>query len=67
MPASPESYAIAPGDVLDVKTIDGAKVHQRVKAGQSGTNYALRCKAIDADGEVHIAVALLPVKTTDPL
>jgi hypothetical protein len=56
----------SPGDVLGAKTLDGGKVHQRVQAGQSGTSYALRCKAIDADGEVHVAVALLPVKTATP-
>lgn len=56
----------SPGAVLGEKTIEGGKVHQRVQAGQSGTRYALRCKAIDADGEVHVAVALLPVKTAAP-
>jgi len=56
----------SPSDVLGAKTLDGGKVHQRVQAGQSGTSYALRCKAIDADGEVHVAVALLPVKTAAP-
>jgi len=57
----------SPAEVVGEKTIDGAKVNLRVKAGQSGTNYALRCEATDADGEVHVAVGLLPVKTAAPI
>lgn len=56
----------APTNVLGDKSIDGALVNLRVKAGQNGTSYDLRCKAIDADGEIHIAVARLPVKTAVP-
>ena len=34
--------------------------------GLSGTTYGLRCVANDADGEVHVLTAALPVKTASP-
>lgn len=57
----------SPAAILGNKSLSGGKVNLRVQAGNSGTSYALRCKAIDADGEVHVAVALLPVKTAVPM
>ena len=57
----------SPMDILSgALSISGALVMQRIAAGQAGTTYALRCVAHDADGEVHVAVALLPVKTAAP-
>lgn len=44
----------------------GALVIQRITGGQDGTTYALRCVANDADGEVHVLTAALPVKTATP-
>jgi hypothetical protein len=43
-------------------SINGPLVMQRIVAGQAGTTYALRCTANDADGEVHVLVAALPVR-----
>lgn len=46
--------------------ISGSLVLQRIAGGQDGTTYALRCVAHDADGEVHVLTAALPVKTASP-
>ena len=42
-------------------SIAGPLVIQRVTGGLSGTTYILRCVANDADGEVHVLSAALPV------
>lgn len=47
--------------------ISGALVMQRFTGGQDGTTYSLRCVANDADGEVHVLTAALPVKVASPL
>ncbi len=58
----------APADVLEGSpSVNGSLVMQRVKTGQDGTNYAIRCKGVDADGEVHIISVELPVKTKTPV
>lgn len=48
-------------------SISGALVMQRIAGGQDGTTYGLRCTANDADGEVHVLAAALPVRTALPL
>lgn len=48
-------------------SISDALVIQRIAGGQTGTTYALRCVAHDADGEVHVLTAALPVKTAVPM
>lgn len=48
-------------------SISDALVIQRIAGGQAGTTYALRCVAHDADGEVHVLTAALPVKTAVPM
>lgn len=56
-----------PANVLGAEqTIDGALVYRRIKLGQPGSTYTLRCKATDADGEVHIVSAYLPVAVQVP-
>ena len=54
----------APLGILDGNlTISGALVMQRISGGQNGTTYRLRCLANDADGEIHVLTADLPVKS----
>jgi len=53
----------SPGAMISgAYSINGPLVMQRIVAGQAGTTYALRCTANDADGEVHVLVAALPVR-----
>ena len=57
----------APAAILSGSpSVQGALVMQRIAAGQAGTTYALRCLANDADGEVHVLVAALPIATARP-
>lgn len=46
-------------------TIDGALVRQFISGGLNGSTYDLRCVAVDADGEIHVAVGKLPVQTAE--
>ena len=39
---------------------------QRVAGGVDETTYDLRCVAVDADGEIHVAVGRLPVERARP-
>ena len=48
-------------------SMTAALVRQRIAAGQPGTVYALRCEANDADGELHVLTAALPVCTSTPI
>lgn len=58
----------APADVLEgSRTIAGPLVMQRVKTGKDGTHYAIRCKGVDADGEVHVISVELPVRIKAPV
>ena len=74
--ADAETIAIATVTVLAAQGLDdpaaaamlsgsagiaGPLVLQRIAGGRSGTTYILRCVANDADGEVHVLSAALPV------
>lgn len=45
-------------------TVSGPLVIQLIGGGEANTTYRVRCKANDADGEVHVLAAQLPVATT---
>lgn len=42
-------------------------VMQQIASGQHGTIYQLRCTGYDADGEVHVLTAALPVRRSRPM
>lgn len=53
--------------ISGANSIAGALVMQRIAGGQPGTTYSLRCVANDADGEIHVLTAALPVRTASPI
>lgn len=57
---------VADPDVMKIGTrlISGPLVTQMVSGGDQVATYRIRCKATDADGEVHVLAALLPVEVT---
>lgn len=52
--------------VSGVASVTGSQAMQRVAGGVDETTYDLRCVAVDADGEIHVAVGRLPVERARP-